>query len=163
MNFMKKLAMVLTALALALGLSACGKSEGDGKIASQVTVSGTALALGAEFTAETQEKLGEPTNVVQAPSCHYDGSDSIYYYEGFTVYTYKEQEKSIIYSVELKDASLTTPEGAKTGMKLDEVKALYGDGYEEVTSGISYALGEGMKLNFRTADDAVTLIEYYKE
>ncbi len=163
MNFMKKLAMVLTALALALGLSACGKSEGDGKIASQVTVSGTALALGAEFTAETQEKLGEPTNVVQAPSCHYDGSDSIYYYEGFTVYTYKEQEKSIIYSVELKDASLTTSEGAKTGMKLDEVKALYGDGYEEVTSGISYALGDGMKLNFRTADDAVTLIEYYKE
>ena len=163
MKAMKKFAMVLAALVLLAGLSACGKSEKEGKIASQVTVGGATLALGAEFTAETQDKLGEPTDVVQAPSCHYDGSDSIYYYDGFTVYTYMDQEKSIIYSVELKGASLATPEGAKTGMKLDEVKALYGDGYEEVTSGISYALGDGMKLNFRTADNAVTLIEYYTE
>lgn len=33
---------------------------------------------------------------------------------GFTVYTYKQGEKSILYSVEATDGALSTPEGARS-------------------------------------------------
>ena len=159
---MKRVCVWFLAVVLALGLTACGEKKEEG-LASRVTVNGVELALGAEFTADMEKKLGETQEVVQAPSCHYDGTDNIYYYTGFTVYTYMEQEKSILYSVEITDAAISTPEGAKVGMTLDEVKAACGEGFEETVTGISYSLGEGMKLNFRAADNAVTLIEYYAE
>lgn len=159
---MKKLGVLLTILVMAVAFTACGEKKEEG-IASQVKIHGTQLALGAEFTSSAEDALGEKVNEVQAPSCHYDGTDNIYYYDGFTVYTYMEGEKSIVYSIELESASLSTPEGAKTGMSLDDIKKIYGEDFEETVTGISYAITEGRKLNFRASDGAVTLIEYYAE
>ncbi len=159
---MKKLAMFLSILILAVSVSSCGQKKEEG-IASKITISGVELALGAEFTDEKAEALGEPQEVVQAPSCHYDGSDSIYTYQGFALYTYMQGDKSILYSVEVTDADLATPEGAKTDMTRAEIQRIYGDAYEEVPAGIAYSIGDGMTLTFRLTEDKVTLIEYYTE
>ena len=48
-------------------------------------------------------------------------------------------------------------------MTLEEIRGIYGEAGEETAAGISYAIGEGMKLNFRLADGTVSLIEYYAE
>ncbi|HJD24766.1 MAG TPA: hypothetical protein H9694_11630 [Firmicutes bacterium] len=164
---------LLLALSLALGLCACsgGDSQDGGSggadaskgLSSAITVNGASLALGGEFTNDMQSALGEPENVVQAPSCHYDGTDNIYYYAGVTVYTYMQDDKSIVYSVEVSDAAYPTPEGVKVGMTLDEAKALCGDGAEEITNGVSYSLGNGMELNLRATDGKISTIEYYTE
>lgn len=159
---MKKGVLLLAVLLLATALSACGGKKEKG-IAAHIEINGVELALNAEFTAEKAEALGQTDQVIEAPSCHYDGSDSIYYYPGFTVYTYKQGEKSILYSVEATDGALSTPEGAKVGMTLEEIRGIYGEAGEETAAGISYAIGEGMRLNFRLADGTVSLIEYYAE
>lgn len=159
---MKKTAVFLALLLLTMVFSSCSEKKEE-TIASHVTVNGVELALGAEFTEEKETSLGEPVDMVQAPSCHYDGSDSIYTYDGFTVYTYMQGEKSILYSVEITDAAIATPEGAKVGMTQAEIHGLYGDSYEKTAVGMAYSIGEGMTLTFRITDDKVTLIEYYKE
>ncbi len=159
---MKKGLVLLVVLALAAALSACGGKKEEG-IAPRIEINGVELALNAAFTTEMETALGEADQVIEAPSCHYEGLDSIYYYPGFTLYTYKQKEQSILYSVEVTDSAIATPEGAKTGMSREEVSALYGTEYEETPTGISYAIGEGMKLNFRLTDGAVALIEYYAE
>ena len=170
MKKLKQLLPILLILAFVFGLAACGKEEGDGGesgakkgLSTSIQVGGATLKLGGEFTSEIETALGDPDNVVQAPSCHYDGTDNIYYYSGVTVYTYMQDDKSIIYSIEVSDASYPTAEGVKVGMTLDEAKALCGDGAEELANGAAYTLGEGMKLNLRTADGKISVIEYYAE
>ena len=174
---MKKWLIFLLTLCLCLSVASCGTTGGNSsensnnssettenkKPASHVQIKGITLSLGAEFTEEDRTALGEPDDVMEAPSCHYDGSDSIYYYPGFTLYTYMSEEKAILYSIELSDASLSTPEGIKVGMTLDEVKAQCGSDFKETETGISYALDEGIDLNFRAEAGIVTVIEYYTE
>lgn len=159
---MKKLGILLLVFVMAFAISACGEKKDDG-ISTEVKINGTQLALSAELTDDAQKALGDTVNEVQAPSCHYDGTDNIYYYDGFTIYTYMEGDKSIVYSIEIESSSISTTEGAKTGMTQDEVKKLYGDDFEETVTGISYTISEGKKLNFHVSDGAVTLIEYYAE
>ena len=167
-NFRKILPLLL-ALALAIGLCACGQggsgtSSGDTQgLSSCIFIGETELKLGAEFTEEARTALGEPESVEEAPSCHYDGTDNIYRYAGLTVFTYMQDEKSILYSVEVSDEAYPTPEGVKVGMTLDEAKALCGDGAEEINNGISYSLGGKMTLNFRATDGKIHTIEYYTE
>ncbi len=159
---MKKLAIFLSILVVAVAAASCGQKKEEG-IASKITISGVELALGAEFAADKAEALGTPQEVVQAPSCHYDGSDSIYTYQGFSLYTYMQEDKAILYSVEITDAGLTTPEGAKTGMTRAEIQQIYGDAYEDAPAGIAYSIRDGMTLTFRLTEDTVSLIEYYAE
>lgn len=78
---MKKGVLLLAVLLLATALSACGGKKEEG-IAAHIEINGVELVLNAEFTAEKAEALGKTDQVIEAPSCHYDGSDSIYYYPG---------------------------------------------------------------------------------
>ena len=98
--------------------------------------------------------------MVEAPSCHYDGMDTIYTFAGFALYTYRAEDKSIIYLIELKDDTAATREGAKVGMTAGEIEALYGTGYTE--SGVirSYPLGKDATLDFTMEDGKAALIEY---
>lgn len=86
--------------------------------------------------------------------------DTIYTFAGFSLYTYKAEEKSVIYLIELKDDTVATREGAKVGMTAGEVEALYGSGYTE--SGVirRYPLGKDGTLDFTMEDGKVALIEY---
>ena len=161
------------ALAIALGLCACsgkgdegsGGGEGEGP-PSPIAIGGPSRLLGGGFTEEIKAALGEPASVEQAPSCHYDGTDNIYTYADFSVYTYMQGDKSVMYSIEVRSDAYPTPEGAKVGMTLDEVKAACGEGAEglDAGNGVYYSLGGGMQLKFfHTDDNRVQRIEYYVE
>lgn len=86
--------------------------------------------------------------------------DTIYTFAGFALYTYRAEDKSIIYLIELKDDTAATREGAKVGMTAGEIEALYGTGYTE--SGVirSYPLGKDATLDFTMEDGKAALIEY---
>lgn len=162
---MKKWLSVWAAvLLLLLGLTACqDKGEGgssDGKAIGDFQAGGVSVALGQAYTEALGNSLGGATDVVEAPSCHYDGMDTIYTFAGFSLYTYKTEEKSVIYLIELKDDTVATREGAKVGMTAGEVEALYGSGYTE--SGVirRYPLGKDGTLDFTMEDGKVALIEY---
>ena len=159
---MKKMISVLVvAVLLTLCLVGCGKNA---DIASYVMVGNAKLTLGSAYDDATASALGTPANTQKAVSCHYDGYDTMYYYEGYTIYTYLLEDKNIMYSIEITDASIKTPEGAHVGMTVAEVETIYGTDHTELPNGISYALeGEGAKLNFRVKNDQVFCIEYYEE
>ena len=77
---MKKRIPILLALALTLTLCACGKKD--------------ALATAQEMIGEDISALtaaiGEPDDSSYASSCLGPGEDGELYYDGFTVYTYRE-------------------------------------------------------------------------
>lgn len=170
---MKKMYAFLFAVAIALTLAACdqaapdngGSTAGDAPaIQSHVMLGDAKVQLGGVFDDALAAALGDPMDVQEAVSCHYDGFDTIYYYDGFAIYTYLYKEDKIIYSIELESADIQTPEGAAAGMTRDEIEAIYGSEYSELANGISYPLQEaGAQLNIRMKDDSVFLIEYYVE
>ena len=162
---MKKWLSVWAAvLLLLLGLTACQDKGADSSSGSRAIgdfqAVGVSVALGQEYTEALGNSLGGATDVVEAPSCHYDGMDTIYTFAGFALYTYRAEDKSIIYLIELKDDTAATLEGAKVGMTAGEIEALYGTGYTE--SGVirSYPLGKDATLDFTMEDGKAALIEY---
>ncbi len=122
----KKTAALLLILALALSLCACGGSGGDGKSEApanmESSLPGTAktgepeaqagqtdpleeikakvLALKDHPVSELYEAIGQPQKSDYAPSCLGPGEDGMLYYDGFTVYTYREGDKEVVYDVE---------------------------------------------------------------
>ena len=169
---MKKGFCLLLSIVLLLSFAGCDRAGDDEKqnggegnaIASYVMINGTKVQLGGVFDDTLAAALGEPLDVQEAVSCHYDGFDTIYYYEGFAVYTYLLKNDKIIYSIELDGGEIKTAEGAAIGMTLAEIEAIYGSEHSELANGIAYALGiKGAQLNIRIKNDAVFLIEYYME
>ncbi len=79
---MKKRIPILLALALTLTLCACGKKD--------------ALATAQEMIGEDISALtaaiGEPDDSSYASSCLGPGEDGELYYDGFTVYTYRDPD-----------------------------------------------------------------------
>lgn len=160
---MKKLITIFAIIAVAaMLLVGCGEKEPA--IASYVTINNTKITLGGAYDSMIADALGEPNTTEEAVSCHYEGFDTMYYYDGYTIYTYLLEEQKIMYSIEITDAAIKTPEGATVGMTVADVEKIYGTEHAELPNGISYALtGEGAKLNFRVKDNAVYCIEYYTE
>ncbi len=170
---MKRVLFLLLSVAITLSFLGCNQSTADdGKqntgdenlIQAYVLINDTKVQLGGVFDEALASALGEPLDVQEAVSCHYDGFDTIYYYEGFTVYTYLLENDKIIYSIELDSTEIKTPEGAAVGMTRTEIEEIYGTEYSELTNGIAFPLQtEGAQLNIRIKDDNVFLIEYYME
>ena len=170
---MKKMLAFLLIVAITLSFAGCDQAssgggqhtEGDAPaIASYVMLGDAKVQLGGIFDDALAAALGEPLDVQEAVSCHYDGFDTIYYYDGFAIYTYLYQEDKIVYSIELDSSVNKTPEGVAVGMTRAEVEAIYGSEYSELANGISYPLQEaGAQLNIRMKDNSVFLIEYYVE
>ena len=170
---MKRVLFLLLSVAMVLALWGCDRapaadgSHGAGDTPSNqayVLINDTKVQLGGVFDDALATALGEPLDVQEAVSCHYDGFDTIYYYDGFTVYTYLLKENKIIYSIELESTDIKTPEGAAVGMTRAEIEEIYGTAYRELANGIAFSLQEdGAQLNIRIKEDAVFLIEYYME
>lgn len=170
---MKKVLALLLCAAILLAFAGCDQAAPGGSenttgaapgIQSYVMLGGAKVQLGGVFDEALAAALGEPLDVQEAVSCHYDGFDTIYYYDGFAIYTYLFKEDKIIYSIELESTDSKTPEGAAVGMTRAEIEAIYGGEYSELANGISYPLQEaGAQLNIRIKDDRVFLIEYYVE
>lgn len=79
---MKKLIPILLALALMLTLCACGNKDA-------LT---TAQEMIGENVSSLTAAIGEPENSSYASSCLGPGEDGELYYDGFTVYTYRDPD-----------------------------------------------------------------------
>lgn len=79
---MKKLIPILLALALMLTLCACGNKDA-------LT---TAQGMIGEDVSSLTAAIGEPENSSYASSCLGPGEDGELYYDGFTVYTYRDPD-----------------------------------------------------------------------
>ena len=79
---MKKLIPILLALALMLTLCACGNKDA-------LT---TAQEMIGEDVSSLTAAIGEPDNSSYASSCLGPGEDGELYYDGFTVYTYRDPD-----------------------------------------------------------------------
>ncbi|OON95593.1 MAG: hypothetical protein ATN36_07890 [Epulopiscium sp. Nele67-Bin005] len=105
----------------------------------QVTVNEVTLEVGANFTSEVAYAVGTPVSVVEAPSCHFEGTDTIYTYEDFAVYTYQQDGANKIYIIEMFTENVATPEGATVGMTVEQVAELHGTGYTREGNLVTYS------------------------
>ena len=124
------------------------------------TVLGQEFYLGMVVEKEMLAVLGTPMDVMEAPSCHFDGSDTIYVYDGFSLYTYLNGEDDILYLIELTGEQAATALGARTGMTRAEIEAMYGMGVEGGGAYLAYPLSDTTVLHIGFDGDAVIWIEY---
>ena len=110
------------------------------------------------------EKLGDPIDLVETPSCGGGAEpDREYTYAGFKFNTVNENGLNKIVKIVLTDDSVSTPEGISIGSSRDEVIAAYGESFTENASGtLTYTDGT-TKLMIGIKDGAVSAIHYVEE
>ncbi len=145
------------------GNDGAGKSERSGSVKEEageyLEAGGTKLRVGMEITDKISEKLGEPKETMSAPSCHFDGDDTISVYDGFTLYTYRDGEKDILYLIEITGEGYDFSGGGAVGLTRSEIEKAYGDEYEELGAGIRYTLSDDEYLSVFFEEDTVTSLE----
>ncbi len=170
-NVMKNLIILLVVAALCIALVGCSgggnkEAENNGTETTEtvtsdgytINVKGTDVAIDAEM-APIAEALGEPTKYFESESCAFQGLDKVYTYGGVVIKTYPMEDVDYVLSVELKDDTVSTPEGISIGDSLSKVTETYGDPTETLATSVSYTKGNS-KLSFFVENDAVTSITY---
>lgn len=170
---MKKI-FLITAILLCFVLTACnssdkttGGSASGNEIKNEETkaeegyffeLNGTKIAVTAKM-APIAEALGEPTNYFESNSCAFQGLDKVYTYGSVVVRTYPENDTDYVLTVELKDDSVSTPEGISIGDTADSVKTTYGEPNQTTDSALIYTKGESI-LTFFVTEGEITAITY---
>ena len=113
-----------------------------------------------ENMAEVLDKLGEPRRKFESPSCAFDGTDLIFSYPGFEIYTYPEDNNDYIHQINFRDDSITTPEGIYLGSTKDEMIAAYGRDYRQEFSQYTYSKGETELMILISEEGTVESIIY---
>lgn len=90
--------------------------------------------------------LGQPVDMISAPSCYYDGDDKTFVYNGFKINTYPDGNNDYVVSIELVSDSVSTVKGVTTGMKIDDALAVYGQNY--TVNGFNYQYQTGDKYMY---------------
>ena len=159
---MKKIGCFLLILMLSLLLVACAEPASKPVDAPFVpmTVNGTAIEIDAQ-AAPVLAALGQEQAYEESPSCAFEGMDKLYIYGGFRVKTYSQNGTDFIYSVELMDDSLATPEGLSIGAEASRVTELYGTPAQQNDSGMQFVF-ESTTLQILLRDGLVTNIQYIK-
>ena len=104
--------------------------------------------------------LGDPVSYFESESCAFQGLDKTYTYKDFVITTYPKDDVDYVFSIELLNDVVTTPEGAYIGMSADDVKALYPEGpTEESDKALQYVDGDS-KLSFILDNGEVSSICY---
>ena len=113
-----------------------------------------------EEAQKVTDALGEPSGgTYEALSCAFEGKDTFYYYDGFTLQTYEKDGKKYIYTITLEDDTVNTAEGVKIGDSFAAVTKAYGTDY--VAAGNTYAYSKDkMTLTFVMNNDKVSTISY---
>ena len=186
---MKRILVSLTAAALALtsavSLAGCGSngsssskdaSSSSAAASSKVEESSSAAAISAEdvkftYNGATVElnteidamvvALGEPISVTSQMSCHGEGEDKTYTYDGFVVNSYPRDGKDYVMEIVVSNAGIPTSKGIEVGSSASDVVAAYGSGYKEVGVYYAYDAGNKMSLQFYIENDAVKEIDYF--
>ena len=108
------------------------------------------------------EKLGEPLNYFEAPSCAFEGVDKSWFYNSFEIHAYPVDEEDFILSVLLIDDVYGTDKYIYIGMSYDDMVAAYGSDYEHNQEQYMYRLG-GTSLSFIVSYDYIMSITYRYE
>lgn len=151
---MKKIFVCLVVLLMMAGCS----SEGNNKNDYIFTVRGFDIIMG-EAAGDFLTKTGSPSDKYSAPSCAFDGDDTVYDFGNYQITTYVTNGKEIFTGVYLLDDSLSTKEGIKIGSSLSDMLDVYGDDYQENYGAYTYSKGL-TELSFVVIDDVITSISY---
>ena len=124
-------------------------------------IKGTSISLNKGWS-NYASVMGAPVDEQQAPSCHYDGMDTIYMYDGYSIYTAMTGDDAIVYYIEITTVDLPTAKGAKVGMTTDEIKNLYGNSPVTNTDKLlKYDLGDKHFIDFLLKDGKAFEIAFY--
>ena len=139
--------------------TATNDKTNDKKAAGYVmSVSGTEVAVNA-LMAPIVEALGEPDKYFESESCAFQGLDKVYTYGSVVITTYPENNVDYVYSIELKDDTVSTKEGLYIGATKDEVVNKYGTATKETDVALVYEK-DGCQLAFILDGDSVKNITY---
>ena len=101
----------------------------------------------------------EPRDIFESPSCAFEGIDITYFYPGFELTTYPQNNKEYVLSVVFTDDSITTPEGVYLGGTQESMEKAYGSTYKQSDGQFTYVNGKG-SLVFTFEDDIIAGIVY---
>jgi len=149
---MRKILLILLSLTMMSACSSAKKAEFVAKDAN-IVIDGKTLTPGMDYT---DPLIKNWDNYEEMESCAYIGTDRIYYYSGYTLFTFPEEGKDYILEIELA-GSMETSKGIKIGSSFDEVKTKYGDGYESKGLTVVYT-ADLLQLIFNIVDNKVTKI-----
>lgn len=122
------------------------------------TFKDTDVQINAEMD-QILDKLGKEDSYFESESCAFQGLDKAYTYGSVVIQTYPIDEIDYVYSVELKDDTVETPEGVYIGASVTDVEKAYGTPDNQTDIAYIYVQGES-QLNIMFEDDMVTSIVY---
>ena len=172
-NIMRKWIVFALTAVLCLGLVACSsKNDGEKDTGSgnnslvaesndvyAMTFRGADIVPGEEMQ-PVVDKLGEPKKYFESESCAFKGLDKVYTYDGVVIRTYPKDKNDFILNVELKDDTVSTPEGVSIGDGKAKVKEVYGAETASNDTSVSYQKGDVVLLFIFDSDGNVTSITY---
>lgn len=146
-----------TAAPTQAGQTGAGITEAD----TTFGINGVDVALDGSIDAVITA-LGDPLDVKSELSCHGEGDDKTYTYNGFVIKSYPKDGEDRVLEVLINDAGIPTSKGIEIGSSIDDVIAAYGDNYSVIAGKrYVYDAGNGKTLRFVTEDNAVVQIDYY--
>lgn len=170
---MKKFIAIILAVLCVFALCACGNDGGSGdndanKTAEYTPDYGELYYASGEVkfgildpAADVLSALGEPDSTFESNSCAYQVKDKFYYYDGFEILVNDVDGTERITGITIADDTVSTPQGVKIGMKIDEALSLM-DGIEYVQSGDTYKFTVGSTLfRLQAGDDGTVAAAEY--
>lgn len=168
---MKKIIVLMIAVAAVISLCACGGEKqitGDGGNGGNTASGGAGgymyetgnvkLEIDSEMS-QYEDALGEPISYFESESCAIGDLDKVYTYHGFRIDTYQFDGVDYISDVIFTDDTVSTPEGASIGDSVDKIKEIYGEPTSQDNVRMVYENGN-MKLVFLLDGDTVNTVEY---
>lgn len=154
---MKKAIVMIMILFYAVGCST-GNSDDQKEVNYVFSIDQQEIAVGDPAT-DFISALGEYNFQSSAPSCAFDGEDTVYDYPSYQITTYNNNGTEVLTGVYILDSSVATKENIKIGSTLDEVIEAYGEDYIEEYGVITYTQGK-TELSFVIMSEKVTSISY---
>ena len=134
----------------------------DGKIGLEdfrIIINNCEVKLGTDIN-EIKEYIGEPDVYSSARSCIDDGEEKQYVYGGYTIYTYPDGSKDIIYLVEFSTDAVTDA-NIGIGSKRNDVEMAYGTEYTEMNQYTIYEVNENASISIQYENDTVSYLDMY--
>lgn len=170
---MKRLVCVLLAVLMCFALCACGGDEGKTDLDTGKTdytpdygelyfASGDFKFGVLDEADAVMDKLGEPDGSFENQSCAYQGTDMVYYYDGFELTVHNLDGVDRVIGVKLSDDTVQTPQGLKIGMSKDACESILSELGGEMSGATVYKATCGstaLVVGFGS-DNTISSIEY---
>ena len=143
--------------------AAATEAQADGALTANdvvFTYNGVSVELNGDAAAAIAA-LGAPLDEKSQLSCHGEGDDKTYTYDGFVLNTYPLDGQDRVLEIVINTAGIPTSKGVQVGDPVSSVTEAYGSGYREVGMYYAYEAGEGKSLQFFIQNDTVQEISYY--